>query len=292
MTIDDTLERFLLQLAADGRSVHTVGQYRRHLRLLGRWARDVGHHGDQVEALDHEAVARFLADTAARTRPDGAAKKATSVNCLRSSLRGFFSYCHRAGFLAQDPTRLLRRARCGVPPPRALSKDEEERLLATLAAAAGEEAKRDHAIIHLMLATGLRVGSVVALDLEDVDLEQGELAVRRTKGDRPERVYLGQAIKDHLREYLKGRTSGPVFTTRQGERLNTRQVGRRFAAWVKKAGLRTAASPQTMRHTFATGLYQKTGDVLLVKAALRHRSIVSTLVYARPDEERLRRALA
>jgi site-specific recombinase XerC len=292
MTLDDALGRFLLQLSADGRSAHTLGQYRRHVRLLGHWCAHVAHPGE-IDALRHEDVARFLASPQAQARPDAAPKKATTMNTLRSSLRGFFSYCHKAGFIPQDPTRLLRRALCGAPPPRALPGDEEERLLAALAAAAeGDEARRDHAMIQLMLATGLRVGSVVALNLEDLDLDQGEVWLRRTKGDRPERVFLGQAIREHLRGYLAGKTPGPVFTTRHGVRLNTRQVGRRFAAWVKQAGITRPASPHSLRHSFATNLLRRTGDILLVKEALRHRSIMSTLVYARPDEERLRRALA
>ena len=59
MTIDDALQRFLLQLGADGRSPHTIGQYRRHVRVLAAWWRDVGHSGD-VSAIAHEDIARFL----------------------------------------------------------------------------------------------------------------------------------------------------------------------------------------------------------------------------------------
>ena len=92
MTIDDGLARFLVQLEADGRSPHTTGQYRRHVRLLAAWWRDVGA-GGAIEAITHEDIARFLASRQARTRRDTRAKKATSVNTLRSSLRGFFRLC-------------------------------------------------------------------------------------------------------------------------------------------------------------------------------------------------------
>jgi site-specific recombinase XerC len=61
MTIDQALERFLVQLEADGRSPHTIGQYRRHVRALSRWARDAGPRSDRIEDLDHEAIAAFLA---------------------------------------------------------------------------------------------------------------------------------------------------------------------------------------------------------------------------------------
>ena len=148
------------------------------IRLLNASLRYVGH-SRAIEDLGHEDVAEFLAAPLARTRPDGGRKKATSENALRSSLRGFFRYLHRAGYIARDPTRLLRQAVCGTPPPDSLTDGDQERLLFTLANAEGPEGRRDSAMFHLMLASGLRVGSVVALDVEDVDLERGEVAVRK-----------------------------------------------------------------------------------------------------------------
>ncbi len=85
MTIDDALARFLVQLEADGRSPPTTGQYRRHVRLFASWWCDVGA-GGAIEAISHEDIARFLSSPQARTRRDTRAKKATSVNTLRSSL--------------------------------------------------------------------------------------------------------------------------------------------------------------------------------------------------------------
>ncbi|MGH9360588.1 MAG: hypothetical protein ACRD2T_01630 [Thermoanaerobaculia bacterium] len=62
MTIDEALERFLVQLAADGRSEHTIAQYRRHIRTLSRWVRDVRPRRDRVLAAARNSV--FLAFSA------------------------------------------------------------------------------------------------------------------------------------------------------------------------------------------------------------------------------------
>ncbi len=155
----------------------------------------------------------------------------------------------------------------------------------------GFEAKRDYALFHLMLATGIRLGSAVGLDVTDVDLDRGELWIRTTKGNRPDRVFLGKLFQEHLWEYIDCRTTGPLFQARNGKRLSIRQVQRRFAYWLEKAGLAASVSVHTLRSTFATRLYQKTGDIFLVKEALRHRSIMSTMVYARIDKKRLRQAI-
>ncbi|MFB3073605.1 MAG: site-specific integrase, partial [Candidatus Methylomirabilales bacterium] len=132
MTILDALRRFVTQLRADGRSHHTIGQYERHITALAKWTAGTGQ-GLGVENLDHETVALFLASPEARDRGDGTPKKATSINTLRSSIRVFGSYLHRAGFLAQDPARMVRRAICSSGPPRTLSQEDQHRLLATLA---------------------------------------------------------------------------------------------------------------------------------------------------------------
>jgi site-specific recombinase XerC len=290
MRIEEALERFLVQLQADGRSPHTIGQYRRHVRLLARWARDVGPRCDRIEDLDHEAIAGFLASPVANRRPDGKAKLATSMNALRTSIRVFTAYCHKGGFIAQDPGRLVRRANCSPPPPRALSDDEERKLLAVLAKAEGFEARRDEALVLLMLSTGVRIGAALAIHIEDIDIMKAEISIH-TKGNRRAKIYLGRKIQAHIRRYMRHRASGPLFPTRDGQPISRRHAERRFRSWIAKAGVRRPASPHSLRHTFALNLYEKTGDVLLVREALCHRSISSTMVYARADAERLRRAL-
>jgi integrase/recombinase XerD len=117
-----------------------------------------------------------------------------------------------------DPGRLIRRAITSPPPPKGLSADEEGQLLAMLAAATGPEAERDHCMFALMLASGIRLGSVVALGVQDVDLERGELTIHG-KGDRRDRVLLGRKIQDHLRRFIGKRTSGPLFARRGSEAL-------------------------------------------------------------------------
>ncbi len=297
MHIDDALARFLIQLEADGRSRHTIRQYTRHVRCLARWAAGGGLSG-RVCDFEHEAVATFLASPEATTRPDGRRKRASSVNALRSSVRGFFAYLAAAGYLEEDPARLVRRARCGPPPPRALSEGEQAQLLAALSAAEGREERRDRALFLLMLRAGLRVGEAVGLDVEDLDLEQGEVAVRgkgevavRGKGGREERAVLPGEVQDALRCYLGGRASGPLFGGTRGRRISVRHAQRRFAAWLERAGVCRPASPHSLRHSFAQALYRRTGDLLLVKEALRHRSVASTMVYARADRAQIRAAL-
>ncbi len=291
MQIEDALELFVTQLEADGRSPHTIAQYRRHIRLLAGWAAQGARSGD-VGNLDHQDVARFLVAPVARTRPDGASKKAASVNALRSSLKGFFGYLHRAGLTGQDPSRLVRPALGTGGPPRGLSDAEQERLLAVLDEAEGFEDRRDRLLFRLMLLSGVRLGSALALGGSDVDPDAGELHIR-AKGGSEQRVFLPLGLASELAAWCEKLSdpAGPVFTTRGGRRLSGRHVQRRFQGWLARAEIRREASPHSLRHSFAMRLYAATSDVLLVKEALGHRSITSTMVYARVDENRLRQGV-
>ncbi len=290
MQIEEALDRFLVQLEADGRSVHTRKQYSRHVRALALWLHQ-RDHGAILGEVRHEDVARFLASTGARTRPDGQPKRTGSANALKSSLRGFFAYAHSAGYATENATRLVRRARTAPPPPRGLSQADQERLLASINGAVGEEARRDGVLVRLMLATGLRLSSTLALDVADVDLERGELRVRRVKGGGQQLVPVPDAMRERLTAYVAERTVGALFQGCTGRRLGHRQAQRRFSQWLERAGLTGRYSPHSLRHSFAMALYTKTADVLLVKEALGHRSIGSTLIYARCDQQRLREAV-
>ena len=291
MHISEAFSFYLTQLEADGRSRHTIRQRERHVLLLARWLADVGA-GGEIAALGHQDVARILASDVAQRRADGGKRKATSANALRSSLKAFFSYCHEAGLVAANPARLVKRALCGTPPPRHLRDDERNRLLQVLADAEGPEAERDHTLFHLMLATGVRLSSTLGLDVEDLDLDAGEAVLRSFKGGRVERVFLPRALAEHLRRFVGDRTAGPVFRGRGDARLSARHAQRRFSAWAARARVRPGATPHSLRHSFARSLLDRTHDLLLVKLALHHRSISSTMVYAEGCAERLRAALA
>lgn len=282
MQIDEALDLFLVQLDADGRSSHTRAQYARHVRVLARW------YDGPIERITHEDLAKFLVSPEARLRPDGKPKKPTAMNALRTSVRCFFSYLAASGTLPRDPARLVRRARCAPAPPRGLSEGDQRRLTDELARATDPEGRRDRALFTVMLGTGIRVGSAVALDVDDVDLERSELRLRTTKGDRPVVVFLPRAVLELLRSYLAGRPGGPLFPGRRGERISTRHVARRLSHWLRQAGVERRGSPHSLRHAFAERIIARTGDLLLTQAALGHASIMSTTVYARADGARLR----
>jgi integrase/recombinase XerC len=290
MQITEALDLFQLQLRANGRSAHTQNQYARHVRMLDAWFA-LSSRSRDLRDVDHVAVSEFLCSAAVVEKRGGGRRRATSANGLRSSLRSFFGWAHAAGYAHRNAAALVQRARCAPAPPRGLSEGDQRRLLDELAQATDPEGQRDHTLFAVMLGAGTRVGSAVALDLEDVDLERSELRLRTTKGDRPALAILPRSVAAVLRRYIADRTEGALFQGRRGDRITTRHVARRLAYWLRRAGIERRASPHSLRHSFARRVFEKTGDLLLTQAALGHASVMSTVVYARVDRERLRAVL-
>ena len=286
------LDRFLVQLEANGRSPHTIAQYERHTLLLLRWLEKSGFPRDPAR-LGHEQLAAFFASPTARCTPRGVPKQPTSTNALRSSIRCFFRYLHDAGVTAENPARLLQRARCQPRMSRALDEEEQARLMMVLDSAKTPEERRDQAVFTLMWRTGIRVGSAVALDREDVDLERAELTVRQAKGNSVNRVFLPRHVVALLEGLVQQQhEDGPLFRGKSGRRLTTRHVRRRFAKLLSTAQVYRVRGTHCLRHTFASDIYRKTRDIFLVKRALCHSSITSTVLYAQDDDERLRRLIS
>ena len=119
------------------------------------------------------------------------------------------------------------------------------------------------------------------------------------EGSHRERVFLNSGLCAMLAAYLRETAPqspcGPqvaLIRSKSGKRLGGRQIQLNFARWLKQAGITRPFSVHSLRHTFATRLYRKTGDLYLVQRALGHRQITTTEIYARVSDEQLRRAVA
>ena len=288
MNLQAALQEYLVQLAADGRSPHTIGQYRRHGTSLVNWLASTGG-STSVAKLTPTLLAKFFADDAAKNSCRGGPKKAVSLNAMRTSIRCFAKHLHDAGLVATNAARLLRRARCAPPPPRALHADEQQRLLDVLAKAKGDEAARDRMLVELLLGTGIRIGSALALDVDDLDFEHGDITLRTTKNDRPTTAVLPAEVAKKLKAFVAGRRDGPVFLAGDA-RISMRHAQRRLGQWFAKAKI-AGRSAHSLRHSFASTLLARTGDLRLVQAAMNHASIVSTTIYTTVNRDRLREAV-
>ncbi|MFQ5647523.1 MAG: tyrosine-type recombinase/integrase, partial [bacterium] len=177
------------------------------------------------------------------------------------------------------------------PAPDILTPIEQKRLLKTLATTKGQRASRDRVIYLLLLNTGLRVQELVSLDIADINLPEKRLTVT-VKGGQEATKVLNARARSTLEQYLKYRRKVPtdspaLFLSSRKQRISVRQVQRSFEQWLLQAGIEKSLTVHSIRHTFASTLYEKTNNLLAVQQALGHRSITSTMIYTHLNPEQL-----
>jgi integrase/recombinase XerC len=284
MKLSTAITRFDTQLRADGKSERTRQAYLRDLGKLGHW---LGTDG-AATAITPDSLARFLADG------NGEPKSPLTINRTKTALRVFFRFLTDAGHLSENPARLIRSTPTDRRVPSYLSIDEARRLLDAIANSDSALAKRDHAMFSLLLGTGIRLGSLVALNVGDVNLAEGTVAIK-AKGGREETVFLNARLCKLLARHIKTVSTvdgTPLFRSRNGGKLGPRQVQLRLKHWLEVAGITKPLSVHSLRRTFAARLYSKTGDLHLVQRALGHRHITTTEIYVKVEDKALRKALA
>ena len=280
---EQEVEAFGRRLAADGRSPNTISAYLRDLKCFAGVlsARNPGVTISQVtsgmldEALTAPAVLRTVSDTP---------RSPASLHRFKAAVRSFFSWLEETGQASENPARSVTLRRVPRTPPSFLTEAEKRRLLKEIRGRSSTLAIRDRVVIELFLGTGIRLQELVDLDIGDVDLDAKHLHVR-AKGGVPQVKFLKSKVRSLLRSYLKERRRQgdgecrALFLSNRGSRLCERQVARRLEHWLKAARIEKQLTPHALRHTFATHLYSRTGDILVVQRALGHRDLSTTQIY-------------
>ena len=281
------IERFCEAMWLEaGLAEASVASYRRDLQLAERLC---AKPLPDFSAADVQAVLAQLLDLQ---------RKASSLARMRVSLRRFFAWMVEERLRADDPTVLLEAVRHEKPLPRSLSEAEVERLLAApdLATPAG---LRDAAMLELLYACGLRVSELVGLPLSAVFLQEAVLRVRG-KGDKVRLVPMGEQAAEMVERYcrearpqlLERRVSDVLFIAARGGAMNRRTFWKLIHDYAIAVGIRTAVSPHTLRHAFATHLVNHGADLRVVQMLLGHSNLSTTQIYTHVAEARLAKVFA
>ena len=265
-------------------SPHTVRAYLGDVNSL------LDHLGGRLEALDIGALREWLAE-------QHAAGKARATLARRTACaRTFTAYCHRRGWLENDPGLLLGSAKAGRELPAVLDQRQAEAVLSTPSTGDPKEL-RDQAMLELLYATGVRVSELCALDVDDVDRERNVIKVLG-KG-RKERVvpFGAPALRALDRWCIHGRPrwvragSGPaLFLGVRGGRIDAGTVRRVVRARLAQVEGAPDMGPHGLRHSAATHLLEGGADLRSVQELLGHASLNSTQIYTHVSIERLRAA--
>jgi integrase/recombinase XerC len=306
------VQRFCDHLALERRlSEHTVAAYRRDLTQLAVFL----HRGSRsLASADHALLRRFLAQQA--TLGYARASIARRVGAIRT----FYRWASSKGVIEKDPAATLGRPKVASRLPTVLRPAEAAEFVESPAAQApaiadtrtgvnavnlehaehaGDElepavAMRDRAILELLYGSGLRVGEVAGLTLEQVDLDRARVLVHG-KGSKDRELPIsedaGEALTDYLRQArLRMAPEGgspSMFFNRRHKPMTPRDI----RAMVTEYGRRTLSgrrvTPHTLRHSFATHLLEGGADIRAVQELLGHASVATTQRYTHVSRARL-----
>lgn len=292
------LDAYLAHLDVErGLSANTLAAYRRDLARYVDFleARGIGTPAAVVERDVEDYV------LAVRTGADGrAALSASSAARGVVAIRGWHRFCVPEGLAAQDPAREVHPPARPKRLPKALSVDDVRRLLEDGVPGDGPVPLRDRALLELLYSTGARISEAVGLDLDDIDLTDGEGAVRLFGKGSKERVvpvgsYAARAVEAYVvraRPALAagGRGTPALFLNVRGSRLSRQSAWAVLRTAAERAGLGGVAhvSPHTLRHSFATHLLQGGADIRVVQELLGHASVTTTQIYTMVTPDLLR----
>lgn len=283
---DGALDEYIHHLRVErGLSGHTVDGYASDLGKLGRWLSD---ERVVLDEIDDAAVASFLVSLSQQ----GLTAR-TQARAL-SSVRGFFRFLVEERRVRRDPTELLEGPKLLAKLPDILSREEVLRLLE---APRGEKRNRvrDRAMLHTMYAAGLRVTELVNLDLGDVNMEEGFVAVLG-KGSKRRIVPIGEHAREAMKTYLANvrpawarPSERACFVTARGKAMTRQSFWAIVKKYARAAGITKPISPHKLRHSFATHLLTGGADLRSVQTMLGHADISTTQIYTHVSRDHLRR---
>lgn len=287
-TLTQAIARFLRYLEAErNASALTIKSYREDLSHFREY------FGKDRDPRPEEITTPLLRGYLVSLHEAGYA--AATIARRLATLRSFFRFGQREGWVEGNPAKPLRNPRKGRRLPHVLTTDEIAKLLEA-PPAQGFQGLRDRAILETIYSAGLRVSEVAGLCDGDLDLKAG-IARIRGKGKRERLAPLGSYALRALRRYLAVRKlhprepqgdEAPVFVNRFGRRLTTRSVARLLKKYLRQTGLDARTTPHSLRHSFATHLLEAGADIRSVQELLGHKSLITTQIYTHVNAARLK----
>jgi len=284
--IHPEIERYIDALWMEkGLSDNTLSSYRRDLRQFNDWLGQ--DRSSTITRADRSSLQAYLG---ARLK-QGQSPRSTAR--FMSCVRGFYHYLLREGRITVDPTLDVDSPKLGRPLPKSLSEREVDSLLQAPDLEQALEF-RDRTMLELLYACGLRVTELTSLQMGQVSINQGVVRVFG-KGSKERLVPMGEEALDWLQRYfagpraelLKGIPCDAVFPSRRGRQMTRQTFWYRIKIYARRADIKQALSPHTLRHAFATHLLNHGADLRVVQLLLGHSDLTTTQIYTHVAKQRM-----
>lgn len=262
-------------------SHHTIASYRRDLSQLAEYLEE---RRVRLTEIDNFILRGFLARLHEKNN-----KKSTIARKL-ASIRSFLQFCLRKKWLEDNPAKVVATPKQDRHVPSFLSEEEMRHFLDLPQKPKRVLDLRDRALLELLYATGVRVGELVGMDVDDVNFDE-RLIMVRGKGKKERLLPFGSKAVESLHAYIGKKTlinrgkieENPLFLNYRGKRLTSRSVERIVNKYIKRAALRRKISPHSLRHSFASHLLSRGADLRVIQELLGHESLATTQKYTHID---------
>ena len=268
-------------------SEETIKSYREDLRQFEEFARE--EIGDSAPSeVKAELVREWIVSLMDR------GYTSTSINRKLSSLRSFYKFLLRKGEVAVNPLQKITGPKNKKPLPAFLRESDMDRLLDEVDFGEGFKGCRDHMIIEMFYATGVRLSELIGLDNKDVDFSSSLIKVTG-KRNKQRLIPFGEELKIAMMEYVDVRNEAvPIrtnafFVRENGERLSRSIVENLVKRNLSKVVTLKKRSPHVLRHTFATTMLNHDAELGAIKELLGHESLATTEVYTQTTFEELKK---
>ena len=270
---DEFLEMYLAAKKIEGCSERTINYYRVTVEHL------LSQINTSVRKITTEEMREYLANYQKRNNCSN-----VTIDNVRRNISSFFSWLEEEDYILKSPMKRIHKIRTKTVVKSTISDEGIEKLRDNC------KEIRDLAMIDLLYSTGIRVGELVNLNIDDIDLEGRECVVYG-KGDKERRVYFDAKAKVHLRQYIEGRTdrNEALFVTLDapydrlkisGVEIRLRQLGRKLEL--------ERIYPHKFRRSMATRAIDKGMPIEQVQKILGHSQIDTTMQYAMVNQNNVK----
>ena len=272
---EEFLKMFLTAKRIEGCSERTIEYYQATvMHLLSKIERN-------VRKVTTEEIREYLSEYQKWNNCSN-----VTVDNIRRNISSFFSWLEEEDYILKSPMRRIHKIKTKTVVKNVISDEDIEKLRDNC------KEKRDLAIIDLLYSTGIRVGELVNLNIDDVDFEGRECVVYG-KGDKERRVYFDAKAKIHLKEYIENRTDSnkALFVTLDApyDRLKISGVEIRLRELGRKLNL-TRIHAHNFRRSMATRAIDKGMPIEQVQKILGHSQIDTTMQYAMVNQSNVKTA--
>ena len=284
------LEKYLRHLAGRRNySSHTVAAYGRDLREFISFLEDYRSAKEPVPSSLDKLEVRAWLGWLARKRLEK-----TTINRKMASLKGFCRWLTGSGAMQADPTSALVSLKTEKRRPEYFTADQAKRLIESIDGTTLRD-RTARAILELLYSSGLRLSELVELKVAGYQAGRGVVKVMG-KGGKDRLVPVGDAASLAITDYLATRwqeqgdytPADPLFTGKNGKKIDKRQVQRLVGEACARAGDSRRVGPHALRHSFATGMLEAGADLLSIAEMLGHSSLSTTQKYTHLTVDHLR----